>query len=93
MTRKISEGGVPALVAHAHLLQTRFMPNDASFESFEKEFNRLVESFGKRLAELKQSEKATLQNAVTATDQQIDALVYELYGLTKDEIKLVEGGQ
>jgi len=38
------------------------------------------------------SEKATLQNAVTATDQQIDALVYELYGLTKAEIALVEGG-
>jgi type II restriction/modification system DNA methylase subunit YeeA len=34
-----------------------------------------------------------MQNAVTATDQQIDALVYELYGLTDDEIKLVEGGQ
>lgn len=37
------------------------------------------------------AEKAVLQNAVTATDQQIDALVYELYGLTEDEIKLVEG--
>ena len=36
-------------------------------------------------------EKAALQNAVTATDQQIDQLVYELYGLTEDEIKLVEG--
>ena len=31
------------------------------------------------------------KNAVTATDQQIDALVYGLYGLTEDEIKLVEG--
>jgi hypothetical protein len=40
-----------------------------------------------------ESEKAVLQNAVTATDQQIDQLVYELYGLTDDEIKLVEGGQ
>jgi len=39
------------------------------------------------------AEKAVLQNAVTATGQQIDALVYELYGLTADEIKLVEGGQ
>ena len=38
-----------------------------------------------------ESEKATLQNAVTATDQQIDALVYELYGLTAAEIALVEG--
>lgn len=36
-------------------------------------------------------ERQTLQNAVTATDQQIDALVYELYGLTEDEIKIVEG--
>ena len=39
------------------------------------------------------SEKAVLQNAVTATDQQIDALVYQLYGLTDEEIKLVEGAQ
>ncbi len=39
------------------------------------------------------SEKATLQNAVTATDQQIDQLVYELYNLTPEEIELVEGGQ
>jgi hypothetical protein len=38
-----------------------------------------------------ESEKAVLQNAVTATDQQIDALVYALYGLTADEIQLVEG--
>jgi hypothetical protein len=37
------------------------------------------------------AEKAVLQNAVTATDQQIDALVYDLYGLTAAEIKLVEG--
>ena len=37
------------------------------------------------------AERATLQNAVTATDQQIDALVYDLYGLTAEEIKLVEG--
>ena len=40
-----------------------------------------------------ESEKVVRQNAVTATDQQIDALFYELYGLTADEIKLVEGGQ
>lgn len=37
------------------------------------------------------AEKATLQNAVTATDQQIDTLVYELYELTPEEIALVEG--
>lgn len=37
------------------------------------------------------SEKAVLQNAVTATDQEIDKLVYELYQLTPEEIALVEG--
>jgi hypothetical protein len=37
-----------------------------------------------------ESEKAALQNAVTTTDAEIDRLVYELYGLTEDEIKLVE---
>ena len=36
--------------------------------------------------------RQTLQNAVTTTDQQIDALVYELHGLTEDEIKRVEDG-
>ena len=30
------------------------MPNDATFESFNNELNRLVKSFGKRLTELKQ---------------------------------------
>ena len=39
------------------------------------------------------AEKATLQNAVAATDRQIDALVYELYGLTEEDKNLVEGGQ
>jgi len=35
-------------------------------------------------------EKSALQNAVSATDRQIDGLVYELYGLTPEEIALVE---
>jgi hypothetical protein len=40
-----------------------------------------------------EAEKATLENAVKATDQQIDALVYDLYGLIAEEIALVEGKQ
>jgi hypothetical protein len=31
-----------------------------------------------------------LQRQIQATDAQIDRLVYELYGLTEDEIKIVE---
>ena len=37
------------------------MPAAVTFESFEKELNRLVESFGKRLAELKQPGYAEAQ--------------------------------
>jgi hypothetical protein len=42
-------------------------------------------------SEKSDAQRATLQNAVTATDQQIDQLVYELYGLTDAEIAIVEG--
>lgn len=36
-------------------------------------------------------EKTALQRQIDATDRQIDQLVYELYGLTTDEISIVEG--
>jgi hypothetical protein len=36
-------------------------------------------------------EKAALQRRIEMTDRQIDALVYELYELTPEEIKVVEG--
>ena len=35
-------------------------------------------------------EKTALQRQIDATDKQIDQLVYELYGLTEEEIKIVE---
>jgi hypothetical protein len=35
-------------------------------------------------------EQTGLQRQIEATDRQIDALVYELYGLTEEEIKIVE---
>jgi type I restriction-modification system DNA methylase subunit len=37
-------------------------------------------------------DKEMIQRQIQATDAQIDRLVYELYGLTEDEIKIVEGG-
>ncbi len=36
-------------------------------------------------------EKEALKREIEATDKQIDALVYELYGLTEEEVKIVEG--
>lgn len=37
------------------------------------------------------AERAALQNAIRKTDRDIDQLVYQLYGLTPEEIALVEG--
>jgi hypothetical protein len=37
------------------------------------------------------AEKTRLQRQVDATDAQIDALVYALYGLTEEEVRVVEG--
>jgi len=49
-------------------------------------------SLNKQLAEAKTGHEQTLlQRQIDATDKQIDKLVYELYGLTEEEIKIVEG--
>ena len=39
------------------------------------------------------ADKQLCQRQIEATGRQIDALVYELYGLTEAEIKIVEGNQ
>jgi len=36
-------------------------------------------------------EQESLQRQITATDKAIDAQVYEFYGVTEDEIRIVEG--
>ena len=47
----------------------------------------------KQLASAKTDhDKTVIQRQIDATDRQIDLLVYELYGLTEDEIKIVEEG-
>jgi len=37
------------------------------------------------------AEKKLYQRQIEATDEEIDALVHELYGLTEEEIGIVEG--
>jgi hypothetical protein len=49
-------------------------------------------TLNKQLSETKTGHEQTLiQRQIDATDRQIDKLVYELYDLTEDEIKIVEG--
>jgi type I restriction-modification system DNA methylase subunit len=46
----------------------------------------------KQLAKTKfDSEKEPIERQIKATDKKIDQLVYQLYGLTEEEIKVVEG--
>ncbi len=46
----------------------------------------------KKLQEARlEQEKTQLSRQIEATDGAIDVLVYELYGLTEEEIKIVEG--
>jgi hypothetical protein len=45
----------------------------------------------RRLAAAKgEAEKTSLSRLVASTDAEIDRLVYELYGLTAEEIRIVE---
>ena len=37
-----------------------------------------------------EADRQIIQRQITATDKQIDRLVYDLYGLTEEEIKIVE---
>ena len=71
------------------------LPADEKHASTSKRLAPLVDKMlllvPKLRAAKSETERATLQNAVAATDRAIDALVYELYGLTPEEIALVEG--
>jgi len=52
---------------------------------------RMLELHKMLAAAKTEHEKTLLQRQIETTDQQIDRLVYELYGLTEEEIKIVEG--
>ena len=46
----------------------------------------------KQLAAAKtETDRTIFQRQIDATDREIDALVYQLYGLTEEEIQVVEG--
>jgi type I restriction-modification system DNA methylase subunit len=73
---------------------------DFSNSSDKSRHDKLVTLVDQMLAAKKQlpqaqseRDKEFYENKCAALDNQIDALVYELYGLTADEIKLVESAQ
>jgi glycosyltransferase A (GT-A) superfamily protein (DUF2064 family) len=67
--------------------------NDSTHKARHDRIVELVErmlSLHNRLADVQvPHDKAILQQQINVTNQQIDRLVYELYGLTEEEIKMV----
>ena len=51
---------------------------------------RMLDHYKQLAAAKNPNDKTRLQREIDATDRQIDQLVYELYGLTEAEIKIVE---
>jgi len=97
MTTKLKRGGYMEYVSK-QLHNLPVYPVDfsnPSDKSRHDEMVKLVElmlDLHKRISALKtEHEKTVLQRQIDATDKQIDNLVYELYNLTDDEIKIVEG--
>lgn len=54
---------------------------------------QMLDSKEKLQAAVLEKDISYYQNKCTRLDAQIDAAVYELYGLTEEEIKIVEGGK
>jgi fido (protein-threonine AMPylation protein) len=52
---------------------------------------RMLELHKRRSSTKSPNDKTRLQRQIDATDREIDRLVYNLYGLTEEEIKIVEG--
>jgi hypothetical protein len=66
-------------------------PKDKAHHDLMVELVDRMLSLHKQLSTAKAShDKTSIQRQIDATDQQIDQLVYELYGLTKEEIRIVE---
>ena len=82
-------GEALAQVKRGHLAQLPIAVGDG------RDLTELVEAMlklHKQLAVAKTShEKTAIQRQIDATDKQIDQLVYELYGLTDKEIRIVKG--
>ena len=67
-------------------------PNDKKQHDKMVSFVEQMLDLNKKITSLKNpNEKTRIQRQLTATDEQIDNLVYELYNLTDEEIDIVKG--
>ena len=77
--------------------------HELTFADFIKELNKAIKTSGgtpltklqemewMEVFETKKKEALGLKAEIDRTDKEIDQMVYELYGLSEEEIKIVEG--
>ena len=86
---------MPAYVVFKEFPIRTINPSDPADVAYHDNMVTLVErmlDLNKRLPEARTDQEQTLiKRQIAATDKEIDELVYELYGLTEVEIKIVEG--
>jgi len=92
------KGEALAQVKRGHLAQLPIATVDSSKQSEKFKHDKMVSlvermlDLHKRLAATKNpNDQTRLQSQIDATDREIDRLVYDLYGLTDEEIAIVEG--
>jgi hypothetical protein len=92
------QGEALAQVKRGHIAKLPIPPLDLSkrtgktrYDKIVKLVERMLELNKKLVAAKVPQDKERLQREINATDKQIDNVVYELYGLTADEIAIVEG--
>jgi len=64
--------------------------NKAIKSNKQEKLTKLQEMEWMEVFEVKKAEAQTILAQIDQTDKEIDQMVYELYGLTEDEIKIVE---
>ena len=89
LTRKFKIEKIPRNLQNWHIL---------TFDEFTKELKKKKIKLGlseeaewEDYFEAEKAKAQTIQSEIDKTDREIDKMVYELYGLTEEEIKIVEG--
>ena len=78
---------------YVHFVNRRFSipANTAWHDKMVALVERMLELHKQKQSANSEAARQRLEREINVTDKQIDALVYELYGLTEEEIKIVEG--
>lgn len=90
---KLKSGGVLEYFWNSisKLLIRRLHPSDGRHKRIVELVQRMVDLQAMSEKARSGQEKTRIQGQLTVTDELIDGLVYELYGVTEEEIELVEG--